>query len=93
MVIDSVYKMDDNRIREIIREEVDALDFFKGINSSHGLTPWNDETKMARMKPTNAACSQGSVPTREFKIHSYQDWIKNYKPQGISYGEYIKMEV
>ena len=85
--------MDDNRIREIIREEVDALEFFGNLNHGHELTPWNPETKMERMQPTNAARSQGSVPTREFKIHSYQDWIKNYKPQGISYGEYMQMEV
>lgn len=85
--------MTDGRIREIIREEVDALDFFKGINASHGLTPWGAETKMDRMQPSNAARSQGSIPSREFKLHSYQDWIKNYKPQGISYQEYIKMEL
>lgn len=85
--------MTDDRIREIIREEVNALDFFKGINASHGLTPWDAETKMDRMQPSNAARSQGSIPSREFKLHSYQDWIKNYKPQGISYQEYIKMEL
>ena len=87
-------KITEERIREIIREEVNALDFFKGINSERGgLTPWNPETKMERMRPTNASRSQGSVPTNDFKIHSYSDWVKNYKPQGISYREYMQMEV
>ena len=85
--------MTDDRIREIIREEVDALDFFGGINASHGLTPWDAEGREERFKPSNASRSQGSVPTRDFKVHSYGDWIKNYKPKGISYQEYMKMEL
>lgn len=88
-----MYKMDDNRIREIIREEVDAMKFFDGINRSNGgLTPWNPETKMDRMQPTNASRAK-KLPTNDFKIHSYQDWIRNYKSKGISYGEYMKMDL
>lgn len=86
--------MNNKRIHEIIMEEVNALDFFNGINQQSGeLTPWNPETKMERMQPSNAARSRGSVPSGEFRIHSYADWIKNYKPQGISYSEYMKMEI
>ena len=86
--------MNDRRIREIIREEVDALDFFNGINQqSGGLTPWNPDTKMERMQPINASRANYMPPRSDFKLHTYADWVKNYKPRGISYSEYMKMEI
>ena len=85
--------MNDKRIREIIREEVDALEFFNGINDRNGgLTPWNPDTKMERMQPSRASRAN-KLPTNDFRVHSYADWIKNYKPKGISYQEYMKMEI
>ena len=79
--INEVVKMDDVRIGEIIREEIDALDFFNGINKSNGgLTPWDAETKMDRMHPSNASRSNGSVPTRDYGvIRGYNDWRDNFK--------------
>ena len=86
--------MTNKRISEIIREEVDALDFFQGLNSrSNSLTPWDVDTKMDRMQPSNAMRSKGSMPPREFKMHTYQDWVRNYKPQGISYQQYTEMDL
>ena len=86
--------MNNNRIREIIREEVDALEFFNGINQSNGgLTPWNPETKMERMRPSNASRANYIPPRGDFKLHTYDDWVKNYKPQGISYQQYRDMEL
>jgi hypothetical protein len=86
--------MNDVRIGEIIREEIDALDFFNGINKSNGgLTPWDAESKMDRMQPSNAMRSKGSMSPREFKMHTYQDWVQNYKPKGISYQQYREMEL
>ena len=90
----SEMRISNDRMREIIREEIDALDFFNGINNQNGgLTPWDAETKMDRMQPSNASRSYGNVPTKEFKIHSYQDWLKNYKGKGISYSDYIEMDI
>ena len=87
-------KITSKRISEIIREEVSALDFFNDLNSrSNGLTPWDAESKMDRMQPSNAMRSKGSMPPREFKIHTYQDWVQNYKPKGISYQQYREMEL
>jgi hypothetical protein len=86
--------MNNKRIKEIIREEVDALEFFNGINQQNGgLTPWNPETKMERMRPSNASRANYIPPNKDFKLHSYEDWVKNYKPQGISYQEYRNMEL
>jgi hypothetical protein len=83
-------KMNSKRIREIIREEVDALDFFNGINQENGgLTAWNPETKMERMQPSNASRANYMPPKKDFRLHSYDDWVKNYKPKGISYKDYI----
>lgn len=82
----------DDRISEIIREEINALDFFNGLNArSGGLTPWDASTKMERMGPSRAACAQGTIPTRDIKFHSYDDWVRNYKPKGISYKEYMEI--
>lgn len=81
------------RIREIIREEVDALEFFNNLNKKSGeLTPWDASTKMDRMKPSRASCAK-YIPSKEFKLHSYNDWAANYKPNGISYADYMKMEI
>lgn len=82
-------KMNSKRIREIIREEVDALEFFNGINQSNGgLTPWNPDTKMERMQPSNASRSNGSVPTREYGvIRGYNDWSANFKGE-MTYPQY-----
>jgi hypothetical protein len=86
--------MNSKRIHEIIMEEVNALDFFNSINKQSGeLTPWNPETKMERMQPSNASRANYMPPRSDFKLHTYADWIKNYKPRGISYSEYIKMEI
>ena len=85
-------KMNSKRIREIIREEVSALDFFNGINQENGgLTAWNPETKMERMQPSNASRANYMPPKKYFRLHSYDDWVKNYKPKGISYKDYIDM--
>ena len=82
--------MNKERIREIIREEVDALEFFNGINQQNGgLTPWNPDTKMERMQPSNASRANYIPPKDDFKLHTYADWVKNYKPKGISYKDYI----
>ena len=83
--------MNDRRIREIIREEVDALDFFNGINQRSGeLTPWNPDTKMERMQPSNAARSSGSVPTRDIGVmRGYNDWSKNFR-DAMSYPQYCE---
>ena len=82
------------RISEIIREEVNALDFFNGLNKSNGgLTPWDASTKMDRMQPSNAMRSNGSMSARDVKYHSYLDWVQNYKPKGISYQQYREMEL
>ena len=86
--------MTNKRISEIIREEIDALDFFQGLNNrSNDLTPWDSEGKMDRMQPSRAARSKGSVPTNDFRVHSYADWFQNWKPSGISYSKYMQMEV
>lgn len=86
-------KISSNRIREIIREEVDALDFFNDINQQHGsLTPWDAETKMDRMQPSNASRAN-CMPSRNVNYHSYADWVKNYKGKGISYQEYMQMDI
>ena len=86
--------MTNKRISEIIREEVDALDFFQGLNSrSNSLTPWDVDTKMDRMQPSNAMRSKGTMAPRDVHYHSYQDWVRNYKPQGISYQQYREMEL
>lgn len=80
--------MTNDRISEIIREaiasrlnEIDAVDFFNGLNKqSGGLTPWNAEDKMERMRPSNASRSQGSVPTNDYGvIRGYNDWRENFK--------------
>ena len=87
-------KMNSKRIREIIREEVDALEFFNGINQSNGgLTPWNPSTKMERMQPSNASRANYTPPKKDFRLHSYEDWVTNYKPNGISYRDYIDMKI
>ena len=81
--------MNKDRIREIIREEVDALEFFNGINQSNGgLTAWNPETKMERMQPSKASRSNGSVPTRDYGImRGYNDWNANFK-DSMTYPQY-----
>jgi hypothetical protein len=83
--------MNDRRIREIIREEVDALDFFGGINQrSGGLTPWDSEGKMGRMQPINASRSNGSVPTKDIGvIRGYNDWSKNFR-DAMTYPQYCE---
>jgi hypothetical protein len=86
--------MTSKRISEIIREEVNALDFFNDLNSrSNGLTPWDAEGKMDRMQPSNASRSKGSIPTNDFRVHSYADWLQNWKHRGISYSKYMQMGV
>ena len=81
--------MNKDRIREIIREEVDALEFFNGINQSNGgLTAWKPETKMERMQPSKASRSNGSVPTRDYGImRGYNDWNANFK-DSMTYPQY-----
>ncbi len=84
-------KMNSKRIREIIREEDDELDFFNGINQENGgLTAWNPETKMERMQPSNAARSRGSVPTKNIGvIRGYNDWDKNFR-DAMTYPQYCQ---
>ncbi len=84
------------KIDKIIMEEIDAVAAFNDINKRNPLTPWDPETRMDRMNPGNAArvkggarFSKGKAP----KYHSYQDWLDNYKPDGISWDEYNNMEL
>ena len=81
----------DKRIHEIIMEEINALDFFDGLNKSNGgLTPWDAEGKMDRMQPSNAARSNGSMPPRDFGvIRGYNDWRETFK-QVMDYPQYCK---
>ena len=83
--------MNSKRIHEIIMEEVNALDFFNSINQQSGeLTPWNPETKMERMQPSNAARSRGSVPTKDIGvIRGYNDWSKNFR-DAMTYPQYCE---
>ena len=83
--------MNDRRIREIIREEVNALDFFNGINQRSGeLTPWNPDTKMERMRPGNAARSKGNIPTKDIGVmRGYNDWNKNFR-DAMTYPQYCE---
>ncbi len=69
---------DRNRIDRIIRESIE--DFLNGLNANGGLTPWDAETKMDRMRPSNASRSKGTVPTRDYGvIRGYNDWRDNFK--------------
>ena len=94
-------RMNDKRIKDIIRESIasklnesDAVDFFNGLNKANGgLTPWDSETKMERMHPGNAARANYIPSKGNFKLHSYQDWVKNYKSKGISYSDYMKIKL
>lgn len=86
------------RLHRVIMESInkmdmDVVDAFKDINSRNPLTPWDPETKMERMRPGNAARAMNIKPAKDFKIHTYDDWVRNYKPQGISWKEYEKMEL
>lgn len=90
-------KISDKQIRKAIREsinEMDAVEFFGNLNKKSGeMTPWNPETKMERMQPGRAARANYIPPKGDFKLHTYQDWVQNYKPQGISYQEYMNMKL
>jgi hypothetical protein len=33
------------------------------------------------------------MPSRDVNYHSYADWVKNYKGKGISYQEYMQMDI
>lgn len=90
--------MNDIRISEIIREciisqlnELDAVDFFNSLNQSNGgLTPWDVEGKMDRMRPSNASRSNGSIPTNDYGIiRGYNDWRENFK-HVMDYPSYCK---
>ena len=83
--------MDSKRINEIIKEEIRALDFLNGLNKSNGgLTPWDAETKMDRMQPSNASRSKGTMPPREYGvIRGYNDWNKNYRDM-MDYPSYCR---
>jgi len=83
--------MDSKRISEIIREEIDALEFFSNLNKQSGeLKPWDAATKMDRMKPINAHRSKGSIPTRDYGIiRGYNDWKLNYSDK-ITYPQYCE---
>ena len=86
--------LSEERIHRVLMETLDdTVKEFEKINSRHPLTPWNPATKMERMKPGNAARSKGTIPSKDFRIHSYDDWKANYKPQGISWEEYKNMEI
>lgn len=79
--------------RAIIESIEDTVKEFEKINSRHQLTPWDPATKMDRMRPTNASRAMCNTPVKDFKIHSYDDWVRNYKPQGISWKEYNSIEL
>ena len=81
------------RIHRAIMESIeDTVKEFEKINSRHQLTPWDPATKMDRMRPGKAARAEYKQP-KDFKIHSYDDWVRNYKPQGISWKEYNNIEL
>ena len=88
---EGIMELSNERISKIIREEVDALEFFQGLNDVNGgLTPWDASTKMDRMQPTNAMRSSGSVPTRDYgAIRGYNDWRDNFK-NVMDYPSYCK---
>lgn len=82
--------MTNKRISEIIKEEIDALDFFQGLNNrGNDLTPWDSEGKMDRMQPSNAARSKGNMPPREYIPRGYNDWKENYS-HVMDYAQYRK---
>ena len=79
---------------EIFPDIKDMVDFFNSLNKrGGGLTPWGKEGREERFMPSNASRSKGTIPTKDFKIHTYQDWVGNHKPNGVSYAEYMKMEL
>lgn len=91
----------EERLSEIVREaimneidgsEADAKEFFDSINSRHALTQWGKEGREQRFKPGNAARAMKPNVARDFKVHSYKDWERNYKPLGIPYEDYWKKD-
>ena len=104
-VID-IMNLSDGYIGQIIREsidkvlaeqdgDVDAVDFFNGINRQHGnLTAWNPETKMERMNPGHAARVNGGArfsKGKEPRYHSIKDWQDNYPH--LKWKEYCDLDL
>lgn len=77
------------RIDEIIKSTIDSYLLREMVVDT--FTPWDEEGKMDRMQPGNAARSQGTAPTRDFGVvRGYKDWSDNFKASGMDYPSYCK---
>ena len=77
-------------INKVIREayEIDnapnGWHDWRETDEANGITP--EQGKAIRMQPGNAARSKGTIPTRDFKIPSRDEWLSEYP--NMSYAEY-----
>jgi hypothetical protein len=93
-------RLTEERINQIIEGEIE--DFFRNLNSQSDWKSWaetdaengisHEEGRRQRFQPGNAACAPYIPSKHDFKLHTYEDWVKNYKPRGITYQQYREIE-
>lgn len=77
-----------SRIDEIIKETIN--NYIVNETVVDKFTPWDPESKMDRMQPSNASRSQGTAPTNDYgTIRGYNDWKDNFK-HIMGYREYCR---
>jgi hypothetical protein len=61
-------------------------------DAENGLTP--EEGKRLRMQPGNAARATVKPASKKpYRLHTYVNWRDEFKPKGISYQEYLDIDL
>ena len=90
-------ELNESVINKIIKETIDE---YLNETEVKQFTPYSKEqaaiNKMGigRMgNPSYDRANKAPTAAKSIKYHSYNDWFKNYKPKGISWADYQKMEI
>lgn len=84
-------------IDKIITESINKVIEAKVVDTFTPYTP--EQAKINKMgigrmgNPSYDAVKKANTRAKNVNYHSYNDWKANYKPKGISWEEYDKMEI
>lgn len=86
-----------NIIEQAIQESINE---FLNENIVDKFTPYTPEqAKINKMgigrmgNPSYDKANKAYTTANTVKYHSYNDWYENYKPKGVTWAEYQKMEI
>ena len=90
-------RISEKRLNQVIKESINKV-LREGVVDT--FTPYSKEQAAINKaaignvgNPSYDAANKANTKAKNTNYHSYNDWVVNYKPKGISWAEYNSMEI